>query len=166
MVRDRVAHFRVTSGRPRVGACARRCFPILSVLNRMGLRLAAFALLAMVVRALVPSGFMLAHADGADGGRYLTIELCEEHAGPLQVVDLDTGEVLDADDLPKGEGDASNPPPCVFGGAAAVHAPDLAVAAVILQASINAAPVAIEHVRPGRGIAAPPPPSTGPPVLI
>ncbi len=123
-----------------------------------------FALLAMTLRALVPAGFMLAHADGANG-RYLTIELCEGHEGPRQLANLDTGEIVSADDLLPSDGGQDEQAPCVFGGAPALEPPVLAAALVVVVTKTGA-PEVRAHVRPGRGIAAPPPPSTGPPHLI
>ncbi len=133
----------------------------------MGRRLGAIALLAMLVRAIVPAGFMLAAADTAHG-RYLTVELCVEHGGGRQVIDLDTGKPVDLSKPQPSKTDhsKSKAPPCVF--AASAH-----VAAPVVFATLEAFPVehatvfhALPDVRPGEGIAAPPPPSTGPPELI
>lgn len=132
----------------------------------MGRRLGAIALLAMLVRAVVPAGFMLAEAQGV-GGRYLTVTVCEGH-GPAQVVDLDTGKLIDPDQIPS-DADGSkkqSPSPCVFAGASPLAEPlasiELVEFAVVQDADFGV----VRDVRPGRGIAAPPPPSTGPPSTI
>jgi hypothetical protein len=63
-------------------------------MQHMGRRLGAIALLAMLVRAIVPAGYMLATAETAHG-RYLTITICDSHAGATQVLDLTTGKLVD-----------------------------------------------------------------------
>jgi hypothetical protein len=143
---------------------------ILSWMQRMGRRLGAIALLAMLVRAVVPAGYMLASAETA-GGRYLTVQMCSQHTGPAQVIDLDTGKLVDASAIaksPNGEGKKTNPAqaPCVFAGAPVMAQP-LAVAKPVEFLPAHEVDFGIVHdVRPGRGIPAPPPPSTGPPSLI
>jgi hypothetical protein len=142
-------------------------------MQRMGRRLGAIALLAMLVRALVPAGYMLASAETA-GGRYLTVQMCQGHAGATQVVDLDTGKVVDASKLAqegkaKGESKSKGNPaeaPCVFAGAPAMAHP-VAIAEPVEFLVAHDVDFGIVHdVRPGRGIPAPPPPATGPPSLI
>ncbi len=68
---------------------------MLTWMRRMGRRWGAIALLAVLVRAVLPAGFMLAHAD-AGSGRYLTVKMCDAHNGPAQVIDLETGKRVDA----------------------------------------------------------------------
>lgn len=131
-------------------------------MKRMGWRLAAFALLALLVRAMVPAGFMLAHAE-AGSGRYLTLELCDSHTGKAQVIDLDTGEIVELSD----EGGSSDQhQPCVFAGMVATPALQTFCEAVVFSAARGVEFSAIRDLIPGRGIAAPPPPSTGPPSHI
>lgn len=134
----------------------------------MGARLSAIALLALLVRAVVPAGYMLAHA-GTGEGRYLTVEMCEGHA-PARVIDLDTGMLVDASQLPGNTqsegGDDGKTAPCVFAAAAPLAPPLLAAEAVQFAAAYNVEFAARPDVRPGRGIAAPPPPATGPPSAI
>ena len=129
----------------------------------MGVRLGAIALLAMLVRAVVPAGYMLAEADTANG-RYLTVQMCEGHIESRQVIDLDTGKQVDLSKLP-GKADIKSAP-CVFASVAAVSAPVTAVEPVEFIASYDIDFGIARDVRPGRGIAAPPPPSTGPPSSI
>lgn len=132
-------------------------------MKRMGWRLAAFALFALLVRAVIPAGYMLAEADSGSG-RYLTLELCDAHEGKTQVIDLDTGEIvsLDSDD----GGTDNQPQPCVFAGAVMASPPDGACEPITFPVAQEAEFGAVKDLRPGRGIAAPPPPSTGPPSFI
>jgi len=132
-------------------------------MQRFGRQLGAFALLALVVRALIPAGYMVAEASTAEG-RYLVVQMCDGH-GASQVIDLDTGKLVKKSKTP-GTSDSQNDAPCVFAMAAAVSLPLLAAEPVLLRHSIPAERVSISDVRPGRGIAAPPPPATGPPSLI
>ena len=130
----------------------------------MGARLGAIALLAMLVRAVVPAGYMLAQADTGQG-RFLTVEMCEGHAA--RVIDLNTGKQVDPSKLPgKAPGkadDKSRNAPCVFASTASVATP-VAVAEPVEFVATQDVDFAVDlNVRPGRGIAAPPPPSTGPP---
>jgi hypothetical protein len=122
---------------------------VIGSLRRMRWRLGAFALMALLVRALVPDGYMLAQAQ-TSAGRFLTLELCDAHGAKPQLLNLDTGEIVDA---PPEEGSSSEPqPPCVE---------------LIAFVAMGAAHVAeIRDLIPGRGIAAPPPPPTGPPTFI
>ncbi len=141
---------------------------MIGVMQRMWRGLGAIALLAVLVRAVVPAGYMLATAETPEG-RYLTVMLCEGHEGPQQVIDLDTGlpvdpSVLDTRD--DGREPASDAPPCVFAGAAHLAQPVDAGEPVEFAASEQVVFAAVRDVRPGRGIAAPPPPSTGPPQLF
>ncbi len=108
------------------------------------------ALAALWVQVLVPQGFMVASASNGPA-----LVICTGH-GPLQAPDH-SGKA------PKPTSDA----PCVFAAHGAVSATPLPV---FLLAPIDApaAIVAQSFVRqsPGRGLAAPPPPSQGPPQLI
>lgn len=132
-------------------------------MKRMGWRLGAFALMALLVRAILPAGYMLAGAD-TGSGRYLTVELCDSHNSKPQVIDLDTGRVVD---LPEtGKTIDQNQHPCVFAGVAASTPPDSSHEPVIFPVQRDVDFGVVRDLRPGRGIAAPPPPSTGPPSLI
>jgi hypothetical protein len=139
-------------------------------MQRMGRRLGAVALLALLVRAVIPSGYMLAAAETA-GGRYLTVQMCSGHAA--QVIDLDTSKPVDPSKLAKSEKPQNEKPkgdqqqaPCVFGGAPALGEPVSFAEPVEFFAERGVDFSIIHDVRPGRGIPAPPPPSTGPPSLI
>jgi len=138
---------------------------VLSWMRSMGRRLGAIALLAMLVRAIIPAGYMLAEAD-TGSGRYLRVEMCDGHHKPAQIIDLDTGKVLDPSDLPKNAKSNTDSSPCVFAGVAAMAPPAVVTEPVEFRVSHQINFAFVRDLRPGRGIAAPPPPSTGPPSLI
>lgn len=127
--------------------------------------LAAFALLAMVVRAIVPAGYMLAPQQD---GRFIEIVRCSGHNGQTIFFDQDTGQIVDADTVQKNKHPAnpqSDVGPCVFAAMAAMAAHETAPA---ISAPLRYASVETTRNRattPGRGLAAPPPWSTGPPQL-
>jgi len=129
-------------------------------------RLGAIALLAMLVRAVVPAGYMLAEAETSQG-RYLTVEMCDGHTHALQVIDLDTGKKVDAKVLKAKHGKSEpKPPPCVCAGIAPLAPPLVAAVPVKFKVAYSAVFDLSRDVRPGHGIAAPPPPATGPPDSI
>jgi hypothetical protein len=132
-------------------------------MQRMGARLGAIALLAMLVRAVMPAGFMLAEAESANG-RYLTVDFCEGHGAVKRVLDVETRKLLDPSDVPaeQHEGKAQHAP-CVFAAVAPLASPLMAAEVVEFVIVRDAEFTVIRDIRPGRGIPAPPPPATGPP---
>ncbi len=123
-------------------------------------------LIAIAVRALVPAGYMLGPAQ--EPGRFLTVTLCSMYGAVETVLDQKTGEYLPAgqtapaDDQQQSHSDT----PCVFATAAPLAVPEQAPVPAQLFA-IEATPVlAALDVAPGRGLAAPPPWSTGPPRTV
>ena len=126
--------------------------------------LAAFALLAITVRALVPAGYMFTPAQD---GRFITVTLCSAHGATEAVIDLNTGAVVDPDSTTQDDPPANAPSadaPCVFAASASLVAPEqLASLPVAFSVASVELPRTIE-VAPGRGLAAPPPWSTGPPI--
>jgi hypothetical protein len=111
-------------------------------------------MLALFVQGLAPPGFMVARV-----GDSAAIVICSGHGPALSLADR-TGHPGKA---PKSGSDA----PCAFAGHAVTAAPPLAAPI--------AAPFAGDHppallirlsLAPGRGLAAPPPPSQGPPTRI
>jgi hypothetical protein len=130
----------------------------------VGRQLGAIALLALLVRAVVPAGYMLATAETSEG-RYLVVQLCDSHAGFTQIIDLDTGKQVDPGTLPTKSSDKAGKAPCVFASVPHLSAPQAAVDVEAPAITTQAASFAKVAVTPGRGIAAPPPPSTGPPSL-
>jgi hypothetical protein len=128
--------------------------------------LAAFALLALVVRALVPAGYMLAPTQDH---RFITMTLCSGHGSAETVIDLTTGALVDAGVANQKEAPFKKSPnadaPCVFAAAATLSAPEQPTSLpVVFRLASAELPRAIA-VAPGRGLAAPPPWSTGPPQI-
>ena len=110
--------------------------------------LVVLALLAVWVQALIPAGYMV--APGQSPG----LVICTGH-GPLT-----------SHDQPGGPANSSHDSACVFAGHGLAMAPPLA--AILPTATVVAhAPVIARAVPqpPGRGLAAPPPPSQGPPTF-
>jgi hypothetical protein len=137
---------------------------ILTKMHHAARRLGAIALLALLVRAILPAGYMIASADTPDG-RYLVVQLCDDHRAAPQVIDLDTGKQVDPGSLPsKKSGDKSQQ--CVFSGAPHIGTPASPAEPAIFAFKAETASFVAVFLRPGRGIAAPPPPSTGPPTHI
>jgi hypothetical protein len=122
-----------------------------AVLNRKGGLGAALAMLALVLQICVPGGFMVSRDAGA----------------PALVVCTGHGAVTLADD----HGQPGKAPAdhehgvCAFAGhgAAALTAPVIAPIPVA-YAFAAASPVQADRQAPGRGLAAPPPPSQAPPL--
>lgn len=117
----------------------------------------------MLVRAIVPAGYMLAPQQD---GRFIEIVRCSGHNGQNIFFDQDTGQIVDADTVEKSKHPA-NPPadggPCVFAAMAAMASPEPAPA---ISAPYRYALIETPRrhiIMPGRGLAAPPPWSTGPP---
>lgn len=114
------------------------------------------ALLAVALRVLVPQGYMADHRNDLP----FALVICTAQGAVAQ----------DASRFPQPEApahDSRKPAPCAFAGLGA--APPLTCAAppqpagFMVIAAPRLSPVA---ARPGQGLAAPPPPATGPPLLI
>lgn len=119
----------------------------------MALLLAA----ALLVRALVPAGWMVGStADGVglvlcDG---LAPETADAHAG-MHHAPADQGEPEEpAPDVP-----------CAFAGLAAAHEPVTPIGLDHPSPATAVVTPILPSATPGRGLAAPPPPATGPPAL-
>jgi hypothetical protein len=138
---------------------------ILTWLRHAGRRLGAIALLALLVRAIVPAGYMLAEAD-TPNGRYLVVQMCDAHSGPAQIIDLDPGMAVDASKQPGKTGGKTGDAPCVFAMATSVSLPASTAEPAVFRHRVASESYRAADMRPVRGIAAPPPPSTGPPSLI
>jgi hypothetical protein len=92
--------------------------------------------------------------------------MCIEHGGAAEVIDLATGKKVDPSKLPGKGGDKGQQAPCVFAAAAHVAPPVAAAEPVEFVAHYDVDFGVSQDVRPGQGIAAPPPPATGPPSTI
>ncbi|MFI4973435.1 MAG: DUF2946 family protein [Caulobacterales bacterium] len=114
-------------------------------------RAVGFALLALVLQVLAPPGFMVAR----EAGR-ATIAICTGHGPAYALADL-AGHPAKQ---PKSKPDA----PCAFAGHVVVASPPIAALIASPVARPRAPLVAARlDLAPGRGLAAPPPPSQGPP---
>jgi hypothetical protein len=114
----------------------------------------ALAFLALAFAVVVPPGFMTVDQSAGPG---FAIVICTGH-GPLQLDPAPDHKVPPA----KSKAGAACPfaanitPPLPVGLTIGVRAAPFGVVAI----------TAASHQAPGRGLAAPPPPATGPPVLI
>lgn len=116
---------------------------------------------AMLLRLAVPAGWMPAQAD--DGS--IRISLCTGY-GTVEAVLAADGTVHTGSDIPDQEKQAPQQQ-CPFTAAAMplAGADPVGLSAVPPHDEIR--PVGASFVAvPGRGLAAPPPPATGPPVLV
>ena len=137
-------------------------------MRRMGRRLGAIALLAMLVRAVMPAGYMLADADTRvrplSHGRDLRWARARRNAGDRSR-HRQACRSLEA--FRRMTTPTTARPPCVF---AALSRWLSRLQPSSRSSSLSSSRMSISRIvrdlRPGRGIAAPPPPSTGPPSLI
>jgi len=113
----------------------------------------ALAALALLMQLLIPQGFMV-QAEAAGPG----LVICTGH-GAFVVADKQHPAKP-----PKPAGDA----PCAFAahGATAPPPPPAAAAAPALEPRPDVAVLSLRDLTPGRGLAAPPPPSHGPPARL
>lgn len=127
--------------------------------------LSAVALMAMIVRGLVPSGYMLAAADTP--GDFVSIVICHGDGtdGTQSLLDLKNGKIVDPEDLP-GQSDDGKNQTCPYAMSAHFTPP---VVNGKLERPVQEPAVflsACDYLVPGRGLAAPPPPARGPPLTI
>lgn len=112
---------------------------------------------ALLVRALVPSGYMAAPTAAGS----ITITLCADASGAPRQVELALG-----DHSVPGKDHQDQHNPCAFAGMAALADPAPAPGAPVLPARAAAAmPFPALAVAVGQGLAAPPPYQTGPPQI-
>jgi len=138
----------------------------MSVLRRSPARhtsVAALLAFALIVKLLLPTGWMPVF-----GSRGITLEMCGSYGPPppaLAKAMAQAAHRMAGHDEHKQHDKQAHDQPCAYAG--------LSFAAI--DADAPPAPVAPPHAEPlaptsfavaiGRGLAAPPPPSTGPPVL-
>lgn len=126
--------------------------------------LMALALIAIAIRAVVPVGFMLS----ASPDRWIVVTMCSG-AGPMQMaLNLETGEHREGE-APSHEdpSKAVHHAPCVFAAAATPAPPaSVAILAPPIEIFAEATRTFPESVSVGRGLAAPPPWATGPPLHL
>jgi len=124
----------------RIADCVRR---------GLGPLMAAVALLMLVA---APPGFMI-----NSSGQGPALVVCTGH-GPLLTAKANLGHGGQA---PKSRADN----PCLFAGHMAAPAPSLTTLPVVTRVTYPARRIArLTDLAPGRGLAAPPPPSQGPPI--
>jgi len=115
---------------------------------------------ALFARMLVPSGWMPASG--------FALEFCVEWSGGTSVFEDEAERVLKAA-LGDGHGDEAqdraSDQPCAFGALASGCAGPVEMAAFVPSAPADPLLAATLIPAPGRGLAAPPPPATGPPLL-
>ena len=133
------------------------------------------ACLAIMMRVIVPAGFMVAtpsHAGGLVGVNILgiPITLCTSQ-GSISAFINSKGDVIDAPNpAPKNphEKNSDNSSDCAFGSSVTpLRYLHVVVRDVIPPEKLVLVLAAIWRDKvPGRGLAAPPPPKTGPPIQI
>jgi hypothetical protein len=123
----------------------------------------ALTLLALAVRFAIPAGIMLEKP--VEDGDLPALVLCTS-AGMI-TVKADGFGIPGKTDPARHDDSGTSGEPCVF-AAVAAHAAPPAPAVLDLPAPVAApAPLwVVVQQRPGEGLAAPPPPATGPPSLV
>lgn len=118
----------------------------------------ALAMLAVAVRVLIPAGYM------PGGAGQAAIVLCTSQGLQTAYLPQDAEKRSPVDDH---SGKSQTHHPCAFASAAHVFTPQAEAAHVpVLWRAQTSEPAWDPSVAPGRGLAAPPPPSTGPPLQI
>jgi hypothetical protein len=114
--------------------------------RRPGLIVLAFA--ALLLQAMIPAGYMVG------SGQSPALVICTGH-GPLA-----------SQDHPGGAPTSNHDGACVFAGHGVAVTPPVA-ARIPARVALTQTPIVVLTVAqsPGRGLAAPPPPSRGPPEL-
>lgn len=120
------------------------------------------AMLAVMIRVLIPAGFMVATGSEAGGSR---IVICSPQGAVEVLIDSSGNRVKPpAEDHGKSK---VGEHPCAFATVAtATLTSDLVIGAEAAVYSDLASASASPAQRPGLGLAAPPPPKTGPPILL
>jgi hypothetical protein len=125
--------------------------------------LLALALCAAIIRGGIPPGYMFAEAE-TPSGRYMVMSICEGHETRARIIDLATGEEVET---PTGDESATGATDtCVFSWLSQLSTPPETVSlGPVAPVSRTSQPLPGCPV-PGRGLAAPPPPATGPPQTL
>lgn len=125
---------------------------------------ACLAVCALAVRILIPAGYMPGPAQGGIG--FPTLVICTAQGAKTVAIDAADQVVKDRVPFHK-NGEAKNDHGCVFAGHAVPVVTELSDLADrpagfdVVQGELKRA-----HQRPGLGLAAPPPPKTGPPSIV
>jgi hypothetical protein len=122
----------------------------------------------MAMRVLIPSGYMVARSDASHGLPQMVI--CTSQGAMVVVVDAE-GHLVKTSLKPASEPSRSDKDradhPCAFSGtAAAAQTTSLALPLAQVRFSQHAPLPLASAQRPGLGLAAPPPWTTGPPSIL
>lgn len=126
--------------------------------------LASLALMALLFRALLPPGFMVVASD--DPRSLIAMTMCSGVMSELSSDAAPNRAATALTDEERNTGTSVESHPCAFSGLAVLALaepfddPGVQLTREIARQRFDNAPA------PGRGLAAPPPPATGPPVLI
>jgi hypothetical protein len=123
----------------------------------------ALATLAVLIRLLFPSGFMLSPDRAAP-----TLVICTGQGAMTVAIDAEgKAHKVEAGDKDHGKSDGKTSHPCTFAVAMAAFTAPLLIATPIPAILVRAISQALRTTqRPGLGLAAPPPPTTGPPSIV
>ena len=134
--------------------------------SRLMSLLSAFALMAMIVRGLVPAGYMLAAPE--QPGQFVNIVICHGDGTGYSpaVLDLKTGKYADPKDQKPGKTDAGKNTTCPYAMTAHFALPEPADDVSTPVYSEIPYRLVFASIVPGRGLAAPPPPARGPPAFL
>lgn len=138
-----------------------RPFPLRAHLIRM---LGAIALAAMILRGLVPAGYMLAAPTHA--GELISVQICRGGSGEANTtvyLNPETGKYVDPDEGPAGS-DSDPAAACPFALTAHIALPSLLADTGPAFLTVPVQRASSVAASPGRGLAAPPPPSRAPPL--
>jgi hypothetical protein len=115
----------------------------------------------MAIRAIVPAGYMPSFSEN---GRYVSVMLCSSVGMVEALVDRQSGSIVDPDERPVPE-QTQHDTPCAFAAAAPLAAPAVVAQVAAAPSFTFEADIILRDARPGLGLAAPPPWSTGPPPI-
>ena len=142
----------------------------LSYRSKIAAVAATLAFVALALRILVPAGFMIAAPTSATNVQgYIPITLCTS-VGKVTVLMGDDGSITPQSTQDPTHGEDSKSPnhaDCLFAGNIAATLPPQFVWLLYSERTLRRTnSIVTRDLVPGRGLAAPPPPSTAPPKLI
>lgn len=122
------------------------------------------ALTGMVLRALIPSGYMV--SSGTDSSSPFEVTICYGGAAPSDPFTIHIGDSDGEKPRKKPGQSGGDHSPCAFAMTAHFTTPLALVDATLPRLKELALAVASTLIIPGRGLAAPPPPVRGPPLSV
>ena len=138
----------------------------MSVLRRSPARhlsIAALLAFALIVKLLVPTGWMPVF-----GSRGIALEMCGSYGPPPPAIAKAMAQAahrMAGHDKHKQHDNKGHDQPCAFAGLSFAALDAEAPSPLIALPTVTPLPPISMAVAIGRGLAAPPPPSTGPPAL-